>query len=242
MAIGPWIGDRIERSDATDRGVRWLRRPGPSQPCGERGFAAASATLAVSGLEIHGAVDREGVFAISPFAWVDAYSAAQAVSAAVTATLETRGGPRTIEAVLDADALARRAASFRAHADFDARIEPLVRVPGIAGGTIAASLVSGGEPAVRVVLALRNDGPGDAWGLRGQITAPSLPAIDGRIIYVGKLAKGAVSRALIIPVTAATAAALRGQTIEFSVELRDAHGTAPATPIRFRGAIRDGSP
>jgi hypothetical protein len=89
---------------------------------------------------------------------------------------------------------------------------------------------------------LRNDGPGDAWQLRGQIAAPAAPAIDGRMIYIGHLAKGAaVSSELVIPLSRTAAAALRGQAIDVSVELRDAHGTAPTTPVRFRGPLGDAS-
>jgi hypothetical protein len=141
--------------------------------------------------------------------------------------------------VLDARALAKHAADFLAHAEFDARVEALKLVPGLAAGTLRASLTTTDRgPAVRVVLPLRNDGPGDAWGVRGQIAAPATPAIDGRMIYVGKLAKGAaVSREVIIPLSPAAAAALRNATVELSVELRDAHGTAPAAAVRFRGAL-----
>jgi hypothetical protein len=58
------------------------------------------------------------------------------------------------------------------------------------------------------------------------------------MIYVGKLARGAaVARELVIPLAAPAAAALRGATIDASVELRDAHGTAPATPVRFHGTL-----
>jgi hypothetical protein len=31
--------------------------------------------------------------------------------------------------------------------------------------------------------------------------------------------------------------ALRNATTDLSIELRDAHGTAPTTPVRFRGTI-----
>jgi hypothetical protein len=240
FAIGPWIGNRTEvREPASDAVVAALRRPGPSQPCGERPLAAGLATLEVGGIEVHGAIGADGVFSISPYAWIDAYDASSSAPAELTATLAGAGGPRTIATVLDANALARRAAGFLAHADFDAAVEALKLVPAVAAGPLRASLTTAdGGAAVRIVLPLRNDGPGDAWGLRGQITAPATPAIDGRMIYVGKLAKGAtLSRELVIPVSAAAAAALRGATVELSVELRDAHGTAPATAVRFRGAL-----
>jgi len=249
FVIGPWLGNRTEvreLRDLVDPGkpddrasALATRRPGPSQACGERPLAATSATLDVSGLEIHGDVDRDGVFSISPYQWTDAYAAASASPAAVTAQVDSAGGPRTVATVLDAGTLARHAAAFLAHAEFDATIEPLKLVPGIVPGALRVSLVTGEHgPALRVVLPLRNDGPGDAWALRGQLTVPAAPAIDGRMIYVGKLVRGAaVSRELTIPLTPAAAAALRSATLELSVELRDAHGTAPATPVRFHGSV-----
>lgn len=238
LTIGPWLGDRVEIRDG-DSGV--VRRPGPSQPCGERPMIARSATLDVGGLEIRGAVDPEGGFAISPYQWIDAYLAASAPPSEITAVVDGTGGPRTVAAVLDSRWLAAHAADFLAHADFDAEIQPLRLVPGIAAGAPSVRLVTGSDgTAVHVVLPLRNAGPGDAWAVRGQITAPGVPAIDGRMIYVGKLARGAaVSRELVIPISARAATALRGQTVELSVELRDGHDTAPSTPVRFRGVLAE---
>jgi hypothetical protein len=220
-------------SDAT------VRRPGPRQPCGERPLATGTATLAIDGISIHGAIDGDGVFAISPYQWIDAYTASSAVASALTAMIDVGAGRRTIEAVLGADEIARHAAGYLAHADFDARVEPFQRVSGIVAGALRADLVATDTGlGFRVVLPLRNDGPGDAWGVRGQLAAPATPAIDGRMIYVGALPRGAtVSRELVIPLAHAAATALRGQTFELSVELRDAHGTAPSTPVRFRGVL-----
>ena len=239
LVIGPWLGDRVEVRDGGDPGV--VRRPGPSQPCGERAVRARSATLDVSGLEIHGAVDPDGVFAVSPYQWIDAYLAASAPPSEITAVVDGTGGARTVAAVLDPRWLAAHAADFLCHADFDPKIEPLRLVPGIAAGAPSARLVIGADgAAVHVVLPLRNAGPGDAWAVRGQITAPGVPAIDGRMIYAGKLARGAaVSRELVIPIAARAAAALRGQPVELSVELRDGHDTAPSTPVRFRGVLAE---
>jgi hypothetical protein len=245
LVIGPWIGNHTELRAPDERSAApmSIRRPGPSQPCGDRPLAARSATLEVSGLQIHGAIDRDGRFAISPFQWIDAYNAAAVPAAAVAATIDHDGGARTLEAVLETRAIARHAAAYLARAEVDAAVVPLKLVPGIVAGALDVSLqTTEAGVAVRVVLPLRNTGPGDASGVRGQITAPAVPAIDGRMIYVGKLARGAaVARALVIPIAPAAAAALRGATIELSVELRDAHGTAPTTPIRFRGSLRDAS-
>jgi hypothetical protein len=73
--------------------------------------------------------------------------------------------------------------------------------------------------------------------LRGQLTS-SLAAIDGRIIYIGYLAKGAhVERELRIPLSGTAAAAMRATPVDISIELRDAHGTAPTVPVRFHGTV-----
>jgi len=245
FAIGPWLGNRTERRELPDDpAAPPLRRPGPSQPCGDRPLAARSATLAVSGLQIHGAVDRDGRFEISPFQWIDAYTAAAVPAADLSATIDGERGARTVSAVLDGAAIAQHAAGFLARGDVDLAIAPLVRVPGLVADPLRAGLVTTPDgSALRVVLALRNDGPGDASGVRGQLTAPATPAIDGRMIYVGKLARGAaISRELVIPLAAAAAAALRDTTVELSVELRDAHGTAPTTPIKLRATLRDARP
>lgn len=237
--IGPWLGNGTELQDGGESVA--VRRPGPSQPCGERPLAARAATLEVTGLQIHGAVDRDGVFSISPYQWIDAYRPTSTASAAVTAIVESTGGRRTVATVLDTALLARRAGAFLARGDFDARIEPLRLVPGVVPGALRASLTTTADgPALRVVLPLRNEGPGNASGLRGQISAPATPVIDGRMIYVGKLARGAsVTRELVIPLAPAAAAALRGRPLELSIELRDAHDTAPVTPVRFRGVLGD---
>lgn len=241
FAIGPWLGNGTELRPRSGGPPTLVRRPGPSQPCGDRPLAARSATLETSGLEVQGSIDREGWFSISPYQWIDAFDAASASPSAVTATVEGDGGRRTITAVLEAAMVARYAAGFLARADFDAKVAPLKLVPGISAGALRASLVTTEQgTALRLVLPLRNDGPGDAWAVRGQIAAPTTPAIDGRMIYVGHLAKGAaISRELDIPLSRTAAAALRNRALELSVELRDAHGTAPAAPVRLRATLTD---
>jgi len=237
FAIGPWIGTSTELRPGAERAP--IRRPGPSEPCGERPFAARAATLVVRGLEIRGRIDRDGVFAISPYQIVDAFETVSVPAWEVSATLDADGGARTVTTMLDGGALANHAKAFLASADFDTKIEPMRLVPGIVAGMLRVSLTSTADgPAVRIVLPVQNDGPGDAWALRGHVLAPGLPAIDGRVVYVGHLAKGATSsRELLVPITDAAAAAMRNATIELSIELRDAHGTAPTTPVRFRGAL-----
>src|SRR5262249_22789132 len=141
--------------------------PGPSVPCGARGLKAKSATLTVRGIEIHGGVADDGTFAISPYQLVDAYAPTQVNAWDISAIVDAEGGARTIDAVIDGGSLAAHAQEFLAHADFNAKIEPLRLVPGIVPGTLRASLTStAAGPAVRVVLPVKNDGPGETWGLR----------------------------------------------------------------------------
>ena len=238
LAIGPWIGTGTELRPIAGT-IPPVRRPGKPEPCGERAVAARAATLAVRGIEVRGAIDRDGRFEVSPYQIVDAFVTTSVPALDITASVETEGGARTVTALLGGGDLAVHAKAFLATADFDPKIEPLRLVPTLAAGTLRVSLTSTtGGPAVRVVLPLHNDGPGPAWAVRGQIVAPGTPSIDGRMIYVGHLASGATtSRELLIPVSEAASVTLRNATIQLAIELRDAHGTAPTTPVRFRGAI-----
>lgn len=242
LAVGPWLGTGTELR-ALPAGPS-TRRLGAWEPCGDRPLAARMATLWVRGIEVHGAVDDAGVFAVSPFQLVDAFAASATPAWKVTGRVVDARGSHAVEAIIDRGALASRAAAFLAVADFDARVEPMRVVPAIVPGVLRASLTATPSgPAVRIVLPLRNDGPGPAWALRGHVIAPGTPALDGRIVYVGHLASGAqVTRELLIPIAPAVADELRNVPLEISVELRDAHGTAPTTPVRFRGAMLADAP
>ena len=236
LAIGPWVGQRRElREGAASAPVR---RPGPSERCGERPLVATHATLTTRGIEVHGRVDRDGHFAISPFAIVDAF-AVPAAPWTVSARVETASGARTIEAVIEPHALATHGAAFLASADIDATIEPVRVVPDLVPGTLRVSVTQIEDTAAaRIVLAIENVGAGDAYALRGHVVAPGTPVLDGRIVYFGRVAKkSSVTRELLIPLAPAAANALRNANIDLALELRDAHGTAPTTPVRFRGTI-----
>ncbi|MDX2092726.1 MAG: hypothetical protein SFX73_32975 [Kofleriaceae bacterium] len=239
LAVGPWIGTRTVIEPGGPGTTE--TRPGPEEPCGARPLSARAATLTLRGIEVHGAIDAEGTFAVSPFQLVDAFDTKAVPSWGITALVD--GGKYTVQADLDSATLATHAPAFLAQADFDAKIEPMRLVPGIAAGTLRASLTSTeAGAALRVVLPLRNDGPGDAYALRGALTS-STKAIDGRVMYVGHLAKGAsITRELLIPLSPQAAMAVRGASIELSIELRDAHGTTPSTPIRYQGAVLGDAP
>jgi hypothetical protein len=238
FAIGPWIGNGTELRALDDAPP--VRRPGHAMPCGERGLTARSATLAVRGIEVFGTIDASGKFAISPFAIADAFDAPTATAAwDIAAKVDVLTGARTVDVVIDARAIAAHAQGFLAGADFDAKIETLRLVPNIVPGTLRVSLTHAPDgPAARIVLPVKNDGPGPTYALRAHIAAPRTPAIDGRVMYFGHVAKGmSTTRELLVPLSPLAADALRNATIDLALELRDAHGTAPPTPVRFRGPI-----
>lgn len=241
FAVGPWLGLHSELREGETTAPQ--RGPGPNVPCGARGLQAREATLTIRGIEVHGAVDSEGTFSVSPYQLIDAYAPTTVNAWDIAAKVAATGGERTIEAVIDGASIATHAQQFLAHADFNAKVQPLRLVPGIVPGTLRASLTSTEiGPALRVVLPVRNDGPGETWGLRGQLTS-STKAVDGRMLYIGHIAKGEViSRELLIPLTVAAADHIRGAELELSIELRDAHGTAPATAVRFRGNVLNDAP
>lgn len=236
FAAGPWIGNRTEIVEGTARPS--LRTPGPVERCGERAVLAKTATLKVRGLEIHGQVIDDGLFSVSPFAVIDAYETTSLPLWDVTAVLD---GDRTkrFAVQIEGGAFAGRAKGFLAAAAFDAHVEPMRLVPGLVPGALRVTMVaSAAGTAVRIAMPIKNDGPGPAWGVRGHIVAPTAPAIDGRVMYIGSIAKGDAREAsVVIPISPDAAGDLRNATIDVSLELRDAHGTAPVTPIRFRGPL-----
>jgi hypothetical protein len=237
FAVGPWIGNGTALQPLEEGAPS--KRPGPSENCGTQPLATAtSATLAVRGIEVFGRIDPRGTFAVSLFAFVDAFDPGTA-AISITARVEAMPGPHTLDATLDGRAFAGPAAVFLQTAQIDTKLEPIRLVPNLVPGTLRVSLTqTSAGPAARIVLAIKNDGPGPTFRLRGVVTAPGTPALDGRVVYFGHLAKGAaLSRELVIPLAPATADALKNAPIELALELRDAHGTAPQTPVRFRGVM-----
>ena len=238
LAIGPWIGLTTELELGPP--VEPIRRAGPNLACGERPIVAPSATVTINDTDVHGKIDADGVFSVSPYELIDAFDTAHLRPWNVSAALEAGDGATTvITTVIDGAALGDHARGWLTAATWlDQRVEPIRLVPGLVAGTLRVSITATKDgPAIRVVLPLTNAGPGEAWGVRGQIASP-VRAIDGRMIYIGHLGKDeAVTREILIPVATDVGSMIRGATIMVSVELRDAHGTAPVTPVRFDGQV-----
>ncbi len=181
---------------------------------------------------------------VSPFLLVDAFDPRATGAWDLRAAATSGSGDVAFHTIIEADALVRGAKAFLSHVDFDTRVEPLRVVPDLsAGAPITLVFTSIGDlPAAHIVVSVTNAGPGDAWQLRGQIET-GVRALDGRILYFGHVGRGETAvRDLVIPLTGSSASALRNANIDLAVRLRDAHDTAPATPLKFRGSIASEPP
>lgn len=239
LAVGPWIGDTKElRAGAEGPSVTTATG---SEACGVEPLVGKRATISVHGLSLDGELDAQGNFSVSPFSITDAYQVQSLHDWDAVATVD---GGEGFTQVIPGNDIAVHAFEFLQGLDVDTAIKPMHLVPGVVAGTLRVSLTSDARgPLIRIVLPLTNDGPGDATALRGQIAAPQSAWLDGRMIYIGGLPKGSTStRELLVPIPEAVAAALRDDPIDLSIELRDGHGTAPTTPVRFRGVVMADAP
>ena len=178
-------------------------------------------------------------FAVSPFTFVDAFAVADAPPLALTIAVERAvGGPLALEAVIDQAALARAAPGFLARAGVDATVEPIRKVPRLEPGVL--TLRRGGPAGARTIaltVPLDNVGPGPAFAVRLILSSPS-PELDGRVVYVGRLAAHAETTVTAtLPISDQAFAALATSDATVSARLRDAYDAAPETPIRFRGRV-----
>jgi hypothetical protein len=241
FAIGPFLRTSTDRTYGP---VQHIERSRRELPCGQRPVAARAATLSWRGLRARGAVDADGYFAISPYAFTDAFAAGRGQPLDLTAAVElAAGGTASIQVVVPTAALIAGKDAFLARTGLDTRWETLRKVPRVEAGALRVSRTTdAGQPVLRVVLPLTNDGPGDAWQVRGVIATDD-PEVDGRIIYVGRVpAHGQATGTLDIPLSAETDRVLAGSSIELAVSLIDADATTPAGPVRFHGTILNDVP
>ena len=235
LAIGPMIGNSISR---VPKDVKELRAPAGEEPCGTKPLPGRHATIAWSGLRVAGAIDADGYFAVSPFAFIDAFDVGQSPALVLQIEIEQESGTMPMEVVLDAAALAGARDGYFKRIGIDATIEELRKVPRLEASGLRVSRVRrDAERGVRIALTIANNGPGDAYGVRLSVNTPS-GELDGRFIYVGRLpAKTTQAIDTVIPISEAGERALSADDLELAVIVRDAHATASDAPLRFRGRV-----
>lgn len=236
LVVGPLVGNGTAQ---VPRETKALRTRAPEEPCGTKPLAARAATITWDGLRVRGAIDADGYFSVSPFEFVDAFEIGRipALVLAIEVEVEHAGEPMPMEIVLDAAALAGARDGYLRAAGIDGAIETLRKVPRFEPGALRVSRVKrGDERGIRLALPIANVGPGDAYGVR-LVVAAANPELDGRIIYVGRVpAKTRLEVEGIIPLSDAADRALAGE-VDVAVLIRDAHDTAPQSPVRYRGTL-----
>ncbi|HTJ44296.1 MAG TPA: hypothetical protein VL463_19465 [Kofleriaceae bacterium] len=236
FAIGPFVGNSEDRAyDAAQK----VERNGKDAPCGDHPLAASKAILTWRGLRAVATVDGEGFLSTSPFELVDAFSAGRGPAFDVGVDVTMQNGDRhAVQSVIAGADLIKGRDAFLARLGVDGRWEQLRKVPRVEPGAIRASRTTvSGQPVLRVVLPLDNNGPGDAWQVRGEI-ATADPEVDGRTIYVGHLAPHGHTIATVdIPLSDESDRAIADSTLELAITLIDADATTSAEPVRFKGQV-----
>ena len=236
FAIGPFVGTGEDRTyDAAHK----IERNGKDAPCGGAPLAARTAILSWRGLRAVATVDGDGYLSTSPFELVDAFGAGRGPAFDVGADVTMQDGARhAIQSVIAGADLVKGRDAFLARIGVDGRWEQLRKVPRVEPGTMRVSRTTiGGKPVLRVVLPLDNNGPGDAWQVRGEIATQD-PEVDGRTIYVGHLAPHGHTIATVdIPLSDESDRAIADSTLELAVTLIDADATTSAEPVRFKGQV-----
>lgn len=231
LVVGPFLGNRTTR---TQVGSRTVSRGSKPVVCGAQPLEVEAAILARGNQWIYGAV-AGGAFEVPVFDFVDAFEVHELPALA----LEVEPGPdprRRYQVVLEAGDLARARASYFAALGRDGSVERLRKVPAVTVSELTATrtTTATGQAAIRFAARFDNAGPGDAWGVRGQIQATH-PAIDGRLMYVGALAAGATATAEVtVPIASADLDVLGAGV---ALVPRDAHDTTSTVPIKLRGPL-----
>lgn len=238
LAIGPFFGTSTARNPI---GTQVVRRPGPEVECGERGLAAGRAVVLWNGLHVEGGVDRDGYFAVAGFDFVDAFEP-KLPPLDLAVDLDSADGKLRLDKIVDAHDLAAARAGFFAARGVDGAVPPvqtLEKLPQLEPGRLGVVLAPG---RLRVSLPIDNVGPGPSYGLRA-VLASSSAELDGRVLYLGHLpARGRGEFTAEIPLSPEAEREVVGATFTIAALVRDGHGLAPSTPVRFRGVVlRTGS-
>jgi hypothetical protein len=188
LAIAPFFGREKTREPA---GRDSFTKPTSERTaCGDAPIAGDTATIAIGSQRVLGTVDAEGTFSVPVFEFYDAFDIPRLRSLQLTATIHHELVPRTIKTTLDAETLAVKRDGFFAASGIDGSAPPLQRVPSLSFD--GAHAIHDGD-AVTVDLHVANAGPGPARGVRAHVQS-RWPHLDGRVLYIGKLAAGADTR------------------------------------------------
>jgi len=240
LAIAPFVGIGDDRED---EGIRTISRDGEDAPCGERVVAATGAVLMWHGLRAVGTVDREGYFSVSPYQISDAFAAGRGPAFDLGVELALASGAhQPFQVVIAGDAMVRGRDAFLARIGVDGGREPIRKVPRVEHGDLRVVRAHvDGRAILRILLPLRNEGPGDAYQVRGLVSTHE-PEVDGRVLYVGRLASHNSTIATVdVPLSPEADKAIGGK-LELAVTLIDADATTSAEPARFRGAVTEPAP
>jgi hypothetical protein len=230
LVVGPFLGNHTTRARIDTRTVPRGEKP---VPCGDAPVEVEAALLSMGNQWIFGTVS-DGVFQVPVFDFVDAF----AVHELPALRLEVEPGPdpaRRFQAVIEAGDLARAREAYFAALGRDGSVERLRKVPSVeATGFTATRTTVANRPAIRFAVRFHNAGPGDAWGVRGEIQATH-PAIDGRFLYAGALPAGASATAEVTIPIASPELDVLGAAVQLTP--RDAHDTISTVPVKLRGPL-----
>jgi hypothetical protein len=238
--IGPWFGNGIEDvSGKTEKSAIGRKMV----PCGARPLSGKDAVISFRATRLYGTVNDNGEFSQSPFQNADVFDLPAMKPWNVQAKLTTQEGAIEVSTVVDGSMLAQHKDRFVGSAGFDAKLEPLRLVPQFASPVMRVSLTKvGSDGALRISLKVQNENDGESWQLRARIES-SVPDVDGRMLYLGYLGpRQTLQKELLIPLAPDAVARLQGAELTVSAQLLDAHGTTPASPVRFSGAVLNDVP
>lgn len=234
LVIGPFFGNSTERVPTSSREIV---RDRVDRQCGMRPVRASAALLRRGALQIFGEVSEAGELEVSPFTFVDAFALHK--NTGLELQIELYGGDggeerRTVSAILDPRTLARGRDGFFASIGIDGTIERLSKVPRVSATDLTITRVAQPRPHLEITVTVHNQGPGEAFGVRGELSS-RLPALADRYVYFGRVGPGATATATLRVHSQGEAAELDGAKLE--VVISDAHATTSSVPFRRSGPI-----
>jgi len=222
LIAGPLLGNSSHRDLVR---TRTIIRGTRIERCGDKPMTAGPTIVHYHDLVIPGIIDKDGVFSVSPFTFVDAFHVHR--NKVLDIKVLTRG-VRPFTAQVSASDLAKTRVAFLAAHNIVGKSEPLKKVPRLRIAAFHIKEPLGTPFQAQIQIAVHNEGPGDAWGVRAIVSSPD-PQLDARIVYFGRIPpRTRQTQELKVPTTR------RGKKVSQStVTLMDVHNTAPSTPTRI---------